>query len=280
MSIDEARRADGPTVPGAGAHPAISATGRWSTATRVGVLVTVGVVLVANLVWIARDHQAPAWDQALYLHLVFQWRSAFHQRGVGSAVSAIYHTNPSYPPLYMLVITPFEAIGQGVDASLVANTLMLCGVVIATAVIAAHLYGQRAAFPAAVFVSTCTIIYGLSRTTLVDILLVLLAALAVMSIVLSDGFERRGWAVVAGVLVGLAALTKMTGPGILLAPVLASLALPVRVAPRRQAANLILAGVVALLVALPWYVVNLSPALAYLRSATGGQLAIGTTATH
>jgi Dolichyl-phosphate-mannose-protein mannosyltransferase len=247
---------------------------RWNVAVVVGV---VGLVLVSNLVWIARDHQAPPWDQAHYLHINFQWRHALSEGGFHRIASAFYDTDPRYAPLYMLVITPFQAIRQGVNAALVANTIMLCGTVLAAAVVATRLYGQRAAPAAAVFVATCPIIYGLSRTPLVDTLLVLLVALAVMSAVVSQGFQRRGWAVLCGVFVGLATLTKITAPGVVMLPMLVSIALPERMAPKRQLTNATIAAIVAVVVALPWYAVNLSPSLDYLRSTTHGQLTIGTT---
>jgi hypothetical protein len=275
MTISQARLSGDTSMD---AVPLAAPSDSWSKATRVGVAITVAAVFGANLAWIALDHQAPAWDQANYLHIVYLWRSAFHQGGLGQAISAIYHADPSHPPLYMLAIAPFEAIDQGVGASLVANTLMLCVLVPATAMIAARLYGQRAAFPAALFVATCTMIIGLSRTTLVDIMLVLLVVLAVLAVVLSNGFERRGWALAVGALVGLATLTKMTAPAFVLAPALVALALPERRLPRQQVTNGLLAAATALLVALPWYVVNIGPAWSYLRSATGGELAIGTTA--
>jgi hypothetical protein len=58
---------------------------------------------------------------------------------------------------------------------------------------------------------------------------------------------------------------------------LCTLALPERVALRRQLTNAALAAVVAVVVALPWYVVNLGPAIDYVQSASSGQLAIGLT---
>ena len=192
-------------------------------------------------------------------------------------MSAVYHTDPAYAPLYMLVITPFEAIRDGVRAALVANMLLLAGIVLATAGIAARLYGRRAAVPAAIFIATAPMVYGLSRTPLVDMLLVALVTLTVLAALASDGFQDRRWSVACGVLVGLATLTKMTAPGIILAPVLLTFAWPERPTPRRQFTNALIAAGIAVAVALPWYVVNLNPALDYLRSTTSGQLAIGTT---
>ncbi len=241
------------------------------------VFLVVGLALLCNVIWIARDHQAPPWDQAHYLHISFQWRHALSEGGFHRITSAFYDTDPMYAPLYMLVITPFEAVREGANAALVANTLMLGGILLAAAVVATRLYGQRAAPAAAIFAATCPIIYGLSRTPLVDTLLVLLVTLAVMTAVLSGGFERRGWAIVCGLFVGLATLTKITAPAIILVPALCTLALPERITLKRQLANAVLAAVIALVVVLPWYSVNLAPSLDYLRSTTSGQLAIGTT---
>jgi 4-amino-4-deoxy-L-arabinose transferase-like glycosyltransferase len=250
---------------------------RWSRSSTAVVGVVLGIVLVSNFIWLARDHQAPAWDQAHYLHVSFQWRHALSAGGFGDFVSSFYDTDPGRAPLYVLVITPFEAIREGVDAAIVANTFMLCGTVLAAAVVAARLYGRRAAPAAAIFVATCPMMFGLSRTPLVDTLLTMLVALAVVGIVVSEGFQRRSWAILAGAFVGLAMLTKLTAPGFVIAPALISFALPERILPRRQATNMFLAAAVAVLIALPWYGVNLDPALDYLRSTTSGDLAMGIT---
>lgn len=125
--------------------------------------------------------------------------------------------------------------------------------------------------------ATCALLYGLSRTALVDILLVLLVTLAVLAAVESQGFRRRGGALAFGVLTGLAMLTKLTAPGFVIVPALLCLGLPRRFQPRRQLVNLLLGAIVALAVALPWYAVNLGPSWDYLKSTTSGSLAIGTT---
>jgi 4-amino-4-deoxy-L-arabinose transferase-like glycosyltransferase len=250
---------------------------RWSRSSAALVALVVGFVAICNFVWIALDHQAPPWDQAHYLHISFQWRHALSDGGLRSFASAFYDTDPTYAPLYMLVITPFEALREGVNAALVANTLMLGGTVAAAAVVATQLFGSRAAFAAALFVGTCPLLYGLSRTPLVETLLVLLVTLSVMAAVLSRGFQRRRWAIVCGVFVGLAVLTKLTASWIVLGPLLCTFALPERLKLRRQVTNAALAVVVAVVVALPWYSVNVGPAIDYARSASSGQLAIGLT---
>jgi len=243
-----------------------------------GVSIVVGLAMLGNLLWILRDHQSPTWDQAHYLDIAWVVRQAFSTSGLTAGISAIYHTDPSYAPLYMLLIQPFEAIKNGVDASLVANSLMLGGTIAAAAVIAYKLFGRPAALAAALFEATCPIIYGLSRTTLVDVLLVLLAAMAIMAAVLSDGFQRRGWSLLCGAFVGLACLTKMTAPGIVLLPLALSLWLPSRVELRRQLVNAALAAVVAVVLAVCWYAVDFGATLGYLQSATTGELAVGGTA--
>jgi Dolichyl-phosphate-mannose-protein mannosyltransferase len=271
LAIDE-RSSDTAAIPRTSESPP-----HWSRSGTVLVALAVGLVVVANLAWIAQDHEAPRWDQANYLHISLQWRRSVSAGGLESIVSAFYDTNPAYAPLYMLVISPFEAVREGVNAALVANTLMLGGTVVAAAVVANRLFGRHAAPAAAIFVATCPLIYGLSRTVLVETLLVMLVTLSVMAAVFSRGFEQRRWAILCGIFVGLAALTKVTAPWIVLGPLLCTFALPERITPRRQATNAVLAAVIAVLVALPWYAVNLGPSIDYLRSTTSGRLAIGLT---
>ncbi|HEV2994293.1 MAG TPA: glycosyltransferase family 39 protein [Acidimicrobiia bacterium] len=233
--------------------------------------------MIGNLVWVARDHQAPPWDTAHYLHLSWVWRGAWDAGGIGRLVSAVYHTDPHYAPLYPLVITPFEALANGVHAALVANTILLAATVVTVAAIAARLYGRRAAFPAALFVATAPLVYGVSRSVLVEPLLIWLVAFTVWAALKSDGFRDRRWAAACGASFGLATLTKLTAPGILILPLALSLAWPARVALRRQLTNVAIAAAVAVAVALPWYAVNLGPSLDYLHSTTSGSFAIGLT---
>src|ERR1700722_14459259 len=113
---------------------------RWSTATRWGVWTTLAAVAVGNGWWIHSDHQSPPWDEANYLHIAFRWRHAFDTGGLGSWVSSLYHANPAYPPLYMLLISPTEAIDPGVRAALVVNTALLLGTALGAAVTAGRFF--------------------------------------------------------------------------------------------------------------------------------------------
>jgi len=238
----------------------------------------VGLVVAGNVAWMIHDHQAPPWDQAHYLHLSFAWRRAWHTGGLHRLVSSVYNTDPERAPLYVLLITPLEAQWNGVTAALVANTMVLSGVIVASARVAARLFGGRAAVLTAIFVATCALLDGLSRTALVDVLLVLLVTLAVLAAVESQGFRRRGWALAFGAFTGLAMLTKLTAPAFVLLPAALTMGLSPRFVPRRQLANLLLGLGLAVGLALPWYAVNLGPSLDYLQSTTNGALAIGTTA--
>jgi 4-amino-4-deoxy-L-arabinose transferase-like glycosyltransferase len=258
-------------------HPATQKDGASARRARTWVSVIIGLAVTGNVIWILCDHQSPAWDEANYLHIALTIRHAFSAGGFRRGVTAYFHTDSAYAPLYTLVIQPFEVLRNGVDAALVANTLILAGTIGATAVIANRLFGRSAAIVAAIFEATCPLIYGLSRTTLVDPLLVLLAAMSVMAALRAEGFTHRRWSILCGAFVGLATLTKMTAPGILILPLALSILLPQQVQLRRQFTNAVLAAAVAVIVALSWYAVNLRAALGYLRSATSGQLATGLT---
>ncbi|HEV2993034.1 MAG TPA: hypothetical protein VG012_01380, partial [Acidimicrobiia bacterium] len=109
---------------------------------------------MANAIWIARDHQAPQWDQAFYLNVSWLWRRGLATSGLSGAVSAFFHTDPYHAPLFVLLITPLQAIADGVRSALVVNTAVLAATVVTGAAIATRLYGRRATVPAAVFVAT------------------------------------------------------------------------------------------------------------------------------
>ncbi len=241
------------------------------------VFLTTALAVVGNIIWVQEDHQSPAWDQANYLHISLLWRHGFAHGGIGGFLRAIYNVAPSFPPLYMLFITPFQAIAVGVGPALVANTLIYAATIVAAALIATKLYGQRAAFLSALFTATCPLLFGLSRTVLVDILLALLCTLAVMAIVFSDGFLSTGWSICVGIFAGLAMLTKFTTPAMVIGPALFGMLLPVKLRWRRQLRNAALGTIASLIVTLPWYIPELGPSLTYLHYATSGSGAIGTT---
>ena len=227
---------------------------------------------VGNFLWISRYSQLPSWDQAGYLDISYHWRHALLTGGLGSAIQAIYHYQPGYPPLYMLTISPLQALRATANSADIVNTFFLAGTVVAAAVIAVRLFGRRAALPTAILTATCPLIYGLSRTPLVDILLTFTCTLTVMAAVISDGFLNHRWSIACGACAGLAFLTKITAPGILVVPIACTFLLPKAINLRKQFLNLGLAVIAMGLVALPWYAFELGSSITYLR---GGLFLVG-----
>ena len=66
------------------------ASREWPRSTAIAVSALTAAALLTNLIWIARDQQAPPWDQAHYLHISFEWRRAVDTGSIGEIVSSFF----------------------------------------------------------------------------------------------------------------------------------------------------------------------------------------------
>lgn len=205
-----------------------------------------GIVIVAAI-WLALDRHPPEWDYANHLESALHCRrdlaagnlrdvfarSSFYPPLVSCAAGLVFSLWPSDVVFGEVVM--FAFLGLGMVATYVLGRRFAGG---SGGVVAAILFG---ASPAVVH-------YALRFQ--LDVPLACMVAVFLAALLAADRFERRGWTVVTGLLLGLGMLTK---PPFLVYVAPAGLLILAGTRSGRAWRHAVLAALVAVLVALPWY---------------------------
>jgi hypothetical protein len=205
-----------------------------------------GIVVIAAI-WIALDRHPPEWDYANHLENALHCRrdlaagdlravfarSSFYPPLVPCAAGLVYGVWPSDVAFGEVVM--FAFLGVGMAATYVLGRRFAGG---SGGVVAATLFGTA---PAVVNYALRFQLDG----PLASMVVVFLAALLA-----THRFEHKGWTIASGLLFGLGMLTKPPFFVYVAPPALVVLA---GTRGRRQWLHAFLAGLVAVLVALPWY---------------------------
>ena len=209
--------------------------------------VYLALVLVAA-VWIGIDRRPPEWDHANHLERVVHCaedlargdvrtiieRSSFYPPVVPCAAALVYRLAPSDAAAAQSVILAF--LGLGMAAVYLLGRVVAGG---AEGVVAAVLFGCA---PFVVFSS---------QRFQLDLPLAAMVAVALVVIVLTEGFTRLGWSLLAGVVFAVGMLTKPPFAAYVIVPVLLAAAASRR--RGRAAAYAALAILVGAAISVPWY---------------------------
>jgi 4-amino-4-deoxy-L-arabinose transferase-like glycosyltransferase len=242
-----------------------------------------------NAIWVLVDNSTPSWDQSSYMNVAIAFRDALQNGGPGDLLPAIRDTDPARGPLFSSAILPFLLIfGDAARSGMLVNIVLAPVLYLAAGQIAWIVFRSGVArLLAILFVATMPILVGLYHNILQDFLLVTVATVAVLLLLLSEGFNRRHYCVGLGVAMGLGTLTKVTFPAFMLGPVVVVLAQIAysQLSARRQeepradlreaAINAGLAILVYAAIIAPWYVTNFQETVDYVRSTTSGPLSEG-----
>jgi hypothetical protein len=209
-------------------------------------LVFVALVIVCAT-WTALDRRPPEWDHANHLERAVQ---CARDLGAGD-VTALLERSSFYPPLVICSAGALYRLWPSdVAAAQIVTWLFLGLGMLATFLLGRRTGGETTGVVAAILFGTAPFVVFLALRFQLDLPLAAMVAFALWALVGSDGFTRRGFALLAGVLCGLGMLTKPSFVVYVLPAVLVSL----RHCRRPGAVvNLVLAMVAALIVALPWY---------------------------
>jgi hypothetical protein len=208
--------------------------------------VFVGVVIVAAI-WLAIDRHPPEWDYANHLEAALRCRkdlaagdlgavfarSAFYPPLVPCAAGLVYHVLPSDAVFGEIVMFAFLGLGM-----------------LTTYVLGRRFAGGGGGVVAAILFGTAPVVVNQALRFQLDVPLASMVAAFLAVLLATDRFQRRGWTLVTGVLLGLGMLTK---PPFLVYVAPACLLVLAGTWGRRAWWQASLAGLVAVLVALPWY---------------------------
>jgi 4-amino-4-deoxy-L-arabinose transferase-like glycosyltransferase len=203
-------------------------------------------LIVANLIWIARDTRPPYWDMADKQTGALRIYDAVANDGI-QAITSIPFLTGSYPPFYHSVIAVFYALfGKTVDAAQWANLPAIVLLFAATYGIGRSVLKPFAAAAAAVIANFFPLMLWLSRETIIDYWLTSMVAAAIWLLMRTRDFSDRRYAVLFGVACGLGMLTKWTFVFFVILPALWL--------ARHNMKNAVIAGAVATGIAAYWYV--------------------------
>lgn len=205
------------------------------------------VVLSIAVVWLAIDRHPPEWDYANHLeHAVLCARDL-----AAGDLRSVFARSSFYPPL---VPCAGGLVFRLLPSDVVFGQIVILGFLgmgmAATYVLGRRFAGGAGGVVAAMFFATAPLVVNLALRFQLDVPLAAMVVVALVALLATERFERPGWAVVTGILFGLGMLTKppffvYVGPACLL--VLA------QTRGRRSWLTAALTGLLAGLVALPWY---------------------------
>jgi Dolichyl-phosphate-mannose-protein mannosyltransferase len=209
-------------------------------------LVAVWATLAAAAAaWLAIDRRPPEWDHANHLE-----RSVLCARDLRAGdVRAILERSSFYPPL-ALCLTGVVSLAIPVEAA--AGVIMLAFLGLGMAAVyhlGRRLAGEPTGVTAALLFATAPFAVYSSLRLQLDLPLAAMVALALVALLATEDFTRRGPALAFGAACGLGLLTKPTF-ALYVAPSVVLLLLRGR---RRALAGAALAAVIAATLSVPWF---------------------------
>jgi len=209
-------------------------------------------LVVRIAVIVATPHFRPIFDAHDYDRTAL---SIAHGHGYPDSQFRPGESTAFRPPLYPLVLAAVYAVGGHWSAGRVLNALLGVAVVALVFLIAQRLWGRRTAVVAGVLAAIFPPLVTFAATLLSESLFIALVLAAVLATLEYRRSRHLGWAVAAGVVCGLAALTRANG---ILLVVGAGAGVWV-LRPRLSRAALVAPAVVVVVAALtvaPWVVRN------------------------
>ncbi len=197
--------------------------------------------------WLTQDSRVPIFDAGLHLSLA---QSVYHEIGAGHLSRALTLTIP-YPPFAYLI----GALGIAFGGASVASPIVMENVVFVPLLalgcyqLGRRAFGASAGLLAVIFALGSPLIIAQFHVFMIDAPETAMVAVSVWAIVATEGFSRLGISALAGLVVGVGALTKEPFVFFVAGVIAVTLVRGGWQAWR----GLLLFAVVAGTIALPWY---------------------------
>jgi hypothetical protein len=269
----------------------------------VGLVLLLAVHLGVAAWWLARDREPLLWDMAEHAgkvvkvqHVLYRSEPPMRAERLPEALREIAAAHPlstrlallpvagpanwieahyrgsARPPLSYLpsavALGPSDATPDAI--ALAHGTGWFLVLIVATYLLGLELYGARGALLSAVIVSGYPLFLGQARVPMLDTALAAWAALGIRWLARSNGFRDRRSSLLVGAALGAGMLVKQPFFVVLVLPI-CSMLLDLARARREgcpssdaRSQNVVAAGLAALLVAGPWYLVNIVPSLGFI----------------
>lgn len=230
-------------------------------------LLVFAALVAVGAAWLALDHRPPEWDHANHLE-----RALLCSRDIRAGdLQAIIERSSFYPPL---VTCAAGMVYRVLPTDALAGQLVMW-LSLGLGMTGTYLLGRRVAGPAvgaaaAVLYGTAPFVVYLLLRFQLDLALAAMVALGLWAVAETDKFRHRGWSLAAGALFGVGLLTKPSFPVYVVPGILLALR---HIRRRGVALNVLLGGMIAFIVALPWYGPRAVGMLAQITARAGKQAA-------
>jgi hypothetical protein len=217
-----------------------------------GAIGVTALFIAVSCWWLSQDHTIPIFDAGLHLVLAIQ---IYHELGAGQLGAALTHSVP-YPPFaYLIACLGILVGGLGVAQPIIAeNLLFVTLLALGCYKVGRMAFGPMAGLLAVVFALGSPLMIAQFHVFMTDAPETAMVAVSVWVIIATEGFSRLGHSAVAGVVVGLGMITKEPFAIFVAGIVLTTLWR----GGRRSWRGFALFAVIALVIALPWYVAEWS----------------------
>lgn len=163
-----------------------------------------GLWLAANTVTVGMDRIFHQVTSLAYDHIL---RQGIDLHSLFSALTL----SDYYPPLVHMTVAGFyQVFGVSMDVAAMANSLYLALLLLAVYGIGERLGGPWVGLLSAFIVSLLPMIFAMSRYLYLDFALTAMVAANICLLLRSDRFQRRGYALLYGLSLGLGLLVKWT----------------------------------------------------------------------
>lgn len=218
---------------------------------------------VNNFIVFQKDNIPFVHDAAdVYLNAV-HFLAGFPRGSVLSKIRLFYtSTSRVYPPLFAAVAAAMMGIfGASQDVALMANIPFLAVLLISTYLLGKELFDRETGLIAATLLAFFPATFSFSRALMVDFALVAMVTLLVLLLAHSNHTISLRISILLGLVLGLTALTKPSFSLFLIGPFIFLIGLPFisniknkkSTRFKKQLVNIMLAGLIATMLALPWY---------------------------
>lgn len=215
------------------------------------VLIVVLALAVRLIAIVATPDYLPIFDAADY-----ERHAASIAAGDGYPRSRLAPGPSSFrPPLYPLLLAGIDVVGGGTRAFRLLGALLGAVAVLLVIELSVRVWGRRTGLLAGVITALFPPLVGMSVTVLSEALFIALVLAALLAVMQFREDARLRWALVAGLLCGLATLTRSNGLLLLIPAAIGVWTMRPRISRVAMVAPLTVALAMALTVA-PWVVRN------------------------